>query len=115
MAMSVGPVSMVNFRGNEMLERPGKYSNKAPQEVPQQPEKKKMSVGKKVLVGTCFAVAAAMALVGLKDMNVVKKLSQEALKDAKIIDKVSHYLAVAGEFISKHTLDKIMPLFKSAQ
>ncbi len=114
MSMSVGPVSSVNFRGIEMLERPGKYSNPINQEIADVPEKKKMSTGRKVFIRACLAIAAASALVGLQASNVVKKLAPEALKDAKLLDKASHYIATAGEFISKYTYDKIMPLFRKA-
>ena len=110
MSLSVGSVSSVNFRGSEMLERPGKYAAQtfAPEESPA----KKGSVAKKVVgfIGTVAVLAAA--IVGLTKGKVVNKLSAEAFKDAGIIQKASHYLATAGEYISKYTWDKIAPVIR---
>ena len=109
MSFSVGSVSNVNFRGSEMFERPGKYSNPITQD-PQTPAKKSSTTKKVVgVIGTLAVIAAA--LVGLAKGNVVQKLGADALKEAGIWKKAGHYLATAGEYISKYTWDKAAALF----
>ncbi len=113
----VSPISAVRFTANEApavnpLEREGAYS-KQKTEVPADAPAKKSGKGKKVLktVGALAAVAAV--LVGLNKFGVTKVLESGALKDAKVMQKVGHYVGKAGEFIAKYTIDPLMKLFKS--
>lgn len=115
----VNSISMVGFRGEnvDMLSRPGKFSN-----VPQQPkaetltpqvEKKSVGTGKKVVGTLAGLVALASALIALPKAfpNAIKQLGKEQLETAKWTEKATHYLAVAGDTISKYTYDKIAKLF----
>lgn len=117
--MSISPVSGVSFRANEvdtasLLERPGKYSipdaGKDEFVVPEG-GKKKSSLGKKLLKTLAAAAVVAAGLVALKKFNVVKILNPEAMKDAKILPKIGHYIAKAGEAIAKYTYEPIVALF----
>ena len=113
MSYSVGSVSSVNFRGSEMFERPGKYSAQHVAQNPQVPAKSGSTTKKVVgVVGTLVAIAAA--LVGLTKGKLVEKLGADALKDAGIMKKAGHYLATAGEYISKYTWDQVAKLFTKA-
>ena len=111
----VSPVSAVNFRGTTAgvspLEREGMYS-KPSTEAPVEAPVKKSGKGKKVLktVGTLAVVAAA--LVGLNKFGVTKVLESGALKDAKLMEKVGHYVGKAGEKIAQYTIDPLMKMIK---
>ncbi len=120
--MSISPVSGVSFRANEvdttnLLERPGKYSlpEAAKDEfLAPEGEKKKSSWGKKLLKTLGVAAVIAAGLVALKKFDVVKILNPEALKEAKFLQKLGHYVAKAGDVIAKYTYEPLIALFKKA-
>lgn len=118
MSMMVNPVSMSNVRftageGTNVLERPGAFSkpvdNQAAalnDEVAAKPKKKNRAA----LLSLAGVVVAAATLAVLAKKNVVKTLNNVEFKEAKFMDKVSHYLAKAGEFIAKYTYDPVAKL-----
>lgn len=117
--MMVSPISAVRFCGTDAaaatgtnnLDRPGAFAKPAA-ETPVDAPKKKSGKGKKVLktVGALALVAAA--LVGLNKFGVTKVLESGALKDAKLMQKVGHYVGKAGEAIAKYTYEPILKIFK---
>lgn len=111
----VSPVSAVNFRGTTAgvspLEREGAYS-KPSTEVPVADPVKKSGKGKKVLKAVGALALVAAVLVGLNKFGVTKVLESGALKEAGIMQKLGHYVGVAGEAIAKYTIDPLMKLFK---
>ncbi len=111
MSLKVDSVSNVNFRGNEFLERPGKYAN-APiaENNPGTDEFVKPKKGKKVLKAAIGIVAVAAALVGLAKFGAVKEL--ETLEGAGILAKLQHYTAKAGNAIAKYTIDPVIGLLR---
>lgn len=115
MSMMVSPISASNVRftansGTSILDRPGAYT-KAPESndtaavVVDKPKKKHTAL--KVL-GTLLVAAAT--LVTLKKTNVLKVLDEVALKDAKFMSKIGHYLGKAGEAIASVTYDPVAKL-----
>lgn len=113
----VSPISAVRFTANEApavnpLEREGAYS-KPKTDVPADAPAKKSGTGKKVLKTVGVLAAVAAALIGLNKFGVTKVLESGALKDAKFMQKVGHYVGKAGEFLAKYTIDPLMKLFGS--
>lgn len=115
MSMMVSPISASNVRftanaGTSLLDRPGAYTkvpeaNDTAAVVDAKPKKKRTAL--KVL-GTLLVAAAT--LVTLKKTNVLKVLDEVALKDAKIMSKIGHYLGKAGEAIASVTYDPVAKL-----
>lgn len=115
--VSMASVSSVHF-GDNALDRPGAYAKPAQEAAPVAApveEKSGSSAGKKVAIGAGIIIAALATLVGLTRGKVLTKLDEAALKDAKWygLDKMKHYLAVAGDTIAKYTYDPIAKLFNS--
>lgn len=113
----VSPISAVRFTANEApavnpLEREGAFSRPRT-DVPTDAPVKKSGKGKKILKTVGVIAAVAAALVGLNKFGVTKVLESGALKDAKLMQKVGHYVGKAGETIAKYTIDPLMALFKS--
>lgn len=129
--MALSPISSVRFCGeaapaqnttatetntNNVLERPGAFAkqpegDKVDLSTADKTEKKK---GGHAIRNTVIGVVvAAAALVGLTKGKVINKLGEEALKDLKFYDpkKIGHYLATAGEWISKYTYDQVAKLW----
>ena len=116
----ISPVSMANVQftaqpvSNEsVLSRKGAYTRDIAPEI-NSPKKKKNGF-KKFLIAT---LVAAATLVTLNKTNVLKVIPKENLADAKFLQKAGHYLAQAGEFIGKYTVDLAVngfnKLFKKA-
>ena len=127
--MALSPISSVRFCGeaapaqetkaantNNVLERPGAFAkqpegDKVDLSTTDKTEKKK---GGHAIRNTviCVVVSAA-ALVGLTKGGVLTKLTEDVLKDTKFYSpkKIGHYLATAGEFISKYTYDQVAKLW----
>lgn len=115
----VNAISGVRFRGAEQaaainpLERPGKFAKpETPPEATLDKEKKSGSTGKtiaKTVVGLAV-IAGALATLPKLFPNAVKALPTEELANAGIMDKATHYLAKAGEYIAKYTYDPIKNL-----
>jgi len=107
--MMLSPVSSVRFTANPeveaILNRPQKYS-KSEAQISVSAPKKKGSVAKKIGWTVAVLGAAAIALAGLRHYNVIKLLDTQALADAGIFKKATHYAAVAGQKI----LDFARPL-----
>ncbi len=127
--MALSPISSVRFCGeaapaqetkaantNNVLERPGAFAkqpegDKVDLSTTDKAEKKK---GGHAIRNTVIGVVvAAAALVGLTKGGVLTKLGEDALKDLKFYSpkKIGHYLATAGEFISKYTYDQVAKLW----
>lgn len=117
MSMMVSPISVSNVRftaneGVNILERPGAFSkapagNDAAAVVADTDKPKKKHTALKVLGGL---VVVAAGLVALNKTKVLKVIDDIALKDAKFMEKVGHYLGKAGEFIAKYTYDPVAGL-----
>lgn len=91
------------------LERQGAYAKPAEQTAaPAQETAAKKSGGKKVLAAVGGLALIAAGLVGLYKFGAVKVL--ESTEGAKLMQKVGHYVAKAGEFISKYTYDPVAKL-----
>ena len=121
----VNPISSVRFCGDvsssaSILERPGKFSNPAPQSEtvnkPAAPEEKKSSGTGRKVVGTVATLAViAAALVALPKIfpNAIKTLTKAELAEKPgFMKKAGHYLATIGEAIGKYTYEPIANLFK---
>ena len=117
--MSLSPVSMVSFRGTEQVadtkpaqvqenpfNRPGAFSQPQDEVVIEGKPKKKSGFGKKLLITLGGAAVVAAGLVALRKFDVIKPFVGE-LKDAKFLEKASHYLAKAGDFVAKYTIDLV--------
>ena len=102
--------------GADYLNRPGAFTKPAADtvETTQAQPKKKSSFGKKLLVLAGVALAVGAALVAGNKTGLVKVLDEAAKADAGIMQKASHYLAKAGEWVGKYTYEPIANLFKRA-
>lgn len=100
----------------DYLNRPGAFAKPAADTVEntQAQPKKKSSFGKKLLVLAGVALAVGAALVAGNKTGLVKVLDEAAKADAGIMQKASHYLAKAGEWVGKYTYEPIANLFKRA-
>lgn len=100
----------------DYLNRPGAFTKpEADTVVKTQAEpKKKSGLGKKLLVLAGVALAVGAALVAGNKTGLVKVLDEAAKADAGIMQKASHYLAKAGEWVGKYTYEPIANLFKRA-
>ena len=100
----------------DYLNRPGAFTKpEADTVVKTQTEpKKKSGLGKKLLVLAGVALAVGAALVAGNKTGLVKVLDEAAKADAGIMQKASHYLAKAGEWVGKYTYEPIANLFKRA-
>ena len=103
----INSVSSVSFKAatpQDALSRPGKYSL-APKETVV-PEKKNSHKALKWIAGiTATALAACGLLILGHKQGKFTKLADNAIKEAKFMDKVNHYLAVAGEKLSTKVWD----------
>lgn len=115
----VNSISMVGFRGDntDILSRPGKFS-KAQQQpkaevLTPQVEKKSTGTGKKIvgLAAGLVALAAALAVLPKALPNTFKVLEKDKLANAKFLDKITNYMAIAGNAIRENTYDKVVKLF----
>lgn len=127
--MALSPISSVRFCGeaapaqetkaantNNVLERLGAFAkqpegDKVDLSTTDKTEKKK---GGHAIRNTVIGVVvAAAALVGLTKGGVLTKLTEDVLKDTKFYNpkKIGHYLATAGEFLSKYTYDQVAKLW----
>lgn len=122
MSMMVNPVSVSNVRfcgeanAADVLGRAGKFSNgaaapEAAATTEQAPKKKKSHKFLKTVV-TLAVVAGALAALPKVFPNAIKTIEKDAMKDAKFLQKVGHYLAKVGEGIAKYTYKPIVNLFK---
>lgn len=100
----INSVSSVNFgstmvQGQNPLNRPGKYTMPNTTETEVAPKKKS-----KFLKGLAIALVATAAVLGGLALGahkgIFKVLDADALADAKIMQKVGHYLGKAGNAIS---------------
>lgn len=112
--LSVSPVSNVNFRSNSVdLSQPGKYTRTDMQPAFEQevarPKKRRKFL--KTLASLAVIGAGLVALPKIFP-NAIKVLSAEEKAGAKLLQKVGHYLAVAGEKIGNYTYKPLMNLFK---
>ena len=100
----------------DYLNRPGAFTKpEADTVVKTQTEpKKKSGLGKKLLAFAGVALAVGAALVAGNKTGLVKVLDEAAKADAGIMQKASHYLAKAGEWVGKYTYEPIANLFKRA-
>lgn len=121
MSMMVNPMSSVSFRATtdatSILERPGKYSNPAPEQQQTATQaageqKKSSGTGKKVFgtVATLVVIAGVLAALPKVFPKAIKSLSKEELANAKIMEKVGHYFAKTGETIAKYTYEPVVNL-----
>lgn len=116
----VNSVSSVRFRGNEeMLSRPGAFSKPVQDNASQLPTaeaKPKKSKAGKIALGILAATVAVLgSAAALKHFNVVKSFEGE-LANAKLMEKVSHYVAEFGQGVinkSKGAYEWVAGLFKS--
>ncbi|MBR1424114.1 hypothetical protein IJ579_00960 [bacterium] len=121
MSISVNSIPKVSFKGEaegtaapaaDILARPGKHASQPAQDevlINHPPKKeKKSSFGKKLLKTFGVVALAAAALVGLAKGGLVKEL--ETLEGAGFFKQVGHYLAKAGNAISKYTVDPIVKM-----
>lgn len=127
--MALSPISSVRFCGeaapaqetkaantNNVLERPGAFAkqpegDKVDLSTTDKTEKKK---GGHAIRNTVIGVVvAAAALVGLTKGGVLTKLTEDVLKDTKFYSpkRIGHYLATAGEFLSRYTYDQVAKLW----
>lgn len=92
------------------LERAGAFAKQPAAETAVSAENKaeKKSGGNKVLKSVGGLALIAAGLVGLHKFGAVKVL--ESKEGASLMQKVGHYLAVAGEFIGKYTYDPVAKL-----
>ena len=102
----INSVSSVSFKAatpQDALSRPGKYTT-IPKEAA--PEKKNSHKTLKWIAGiTATALAACGLLILGHKQGKFTKLADDAIKNAKFMDKVNHYLAVAGEKLSVKVWD----------
>ncbi len=112
MIHSVSPVSFRSTQAatapQDPFSRPGKFT--MPEAAaPEVKPKKKGKFFKKLAIGLGVAAAVAAGLiVGVK----TGKLSQvQDLTNAKFMQKVGHYLAVAGEWLNTKAWQPIVKLF----
>lgn len=127
--MALSPISSVRFCGeaapaqetkvantNNVLERPGAFAkqpegDKVDLSTTNKTEKKK---GGHAIRNTVIGVVvAAAALVGLTKGGVLTKLTEDVLKDTRFYSpkRIGHYLATAGEFLSRYTYDQVAKLW----
>ena len=127
--MALSPISSVRFCGEaapahetkaantiNVLERPGAFAkqpegDKVDLSTTDKTEKKK---GGHAIRNTVIGVVvAAAALVGLTKGGVLTKLTEDVLKDTRFYSpkRIGHYLATAGEFLSKYTYDQVAKLW----
>lgn len=122
MSMMVNPVSVSNVRfcgeanAADVLGRAGKFSNgaaapEAASVTAEQAPKKKKSYKFLKTVAALVVVAGALAALPKIFPNAIKTIEKDAMKDAKFMQKVGHYLAVAGEGIAKYTYKPLVNLF----
>lgn len=115
----VNPISTVRFcaspeapvvdnKTTNILERDGAFA-KPKTDASANAPKKKSGIGKKILTTVAVLAAVAGALVGLNKAGVVKVL--ESREGASFMQKVGHYVAVAADFVTKNTWDKVAKLF----
>ncbi len=105
----VNSISSVRFCGDttgaNALSRPGRFSGGDAQQTTAATtapaDKPKKSGGKKFLkfVATLVVIAGVLAALPKVFPKAIKTLDAEALKNAKTMDKVGHYLAKTGEAI----------------
>lgn len=100
----------------DYLNRPGAFTKPEADtvETTQAQPKKKSSFGKKLLVLAGVALAVGAALVAGNKTGLVKVLTDAEKEGAGIMQKASHYLAKAGEWVGKYTYEPIANLFKRA-
>lgn len=119
--MKVNPISSVRFTSSaeEMLSRPGAFTNVAEREnIANQPKEKKSSSAKKIAIGTLATAAIILGgAAALKHFapNTFKILSTEELANAKFTQKATHYVATIGDWLISHTnsaVEGIKNLFK---
>lgn len=100
----VNSVSAVRFKGNDMLSRPGAFT-KEPEEMAaknnEQPAQKGSKTAKIVLGTAIGAVALLGGAAALKHFKpeVFKVLDADKLTNAKITEKMTHYIAKLGDFV----------------
>lgn len=103
----VNSISSVRFCGDttgaNVLSRPGRFAGGDTQTAPAATtaDKPKKSGGKKFLkfVASLVVIAGVLAALPKVFPKAIKTLDAEALKNAKTMDKVGHYLAKTGEAI----------------
>lgn len=120
MTMMVNSISSNVRFGNttgaqNILERPGKYSNPTQQPATSAEaanEKKSSGTGKKVLgtIATLVVIAGVLAALPKVFPKTIKTLPTEELKNAKLMQKVGHYAAKTGETIAKYTYEPVVNL-----
>ena len=105
----VNSISSVRFCGDttaSVLSRPGKFAGAEGQyntTATEPADKPKKSGGKKFLkfLATVAVIAGALAALPKIFPKAIKTLDGEALKNAKTMEKIGHYVATAGEAICK--------------
>lgn len=118
----ISSVSAVSFKANtpgvqaqDPISRPGSYTK--PEVAPSKADKgsKKKHEFLKGLVGVVVAAAVVggALLVGFKK-GALKVLDAGAVKDAKIMQKVGHYLGTAGKWLDSNVWQKIPFVAKKA-
>lgn len=115
----INSVSAVSFKAApsavpaDPINRPGKFTK--PEAAPKEEVPKKKGgflKGLAKLVVAAVVVGGAL-LVGFKKGGL-KVLDEAAMKDAKFMKKVGHYLAKAGEWVDAKVWQKIPGVAKKA-
>lgn len=121
MTMMVNSISSNVRFGNtsgtqNVLERPGKYSNPTSQTTTttETQEKQSSGAGKKALgtIATLVVIAGVLAALPKVFPKAIKSLNAEELTNAKTMQKVGHYVAKTGETIAKYTYEPVVNLVK---
>ena len=112
MIHSVSPVSFRSATAaavaQDPFSRPGKFT--MPDAMPPaQPPKKKGKFFKKLLIGLGVAAAVAAGLIAGVRSGKLNKVQD--LANAGNMQKIGHYLAVAGEWLNNKAWQPIVKLF----
>ncbi len=117
----ISSVSAVNFKGSapvsaqDRINAPGKFTKPEVQAPKPEEAPKKKNKFLKALAGVVAAaiVVGGALLLGVKKGGL-KVLDETALKEAKFMKKVGHYLAKAGDWVDTKVWQKLPGVAKKA-
>lgn len=119
----ISSVSAVSFKANtpsvqaqDPISRPGAYTKPEVVSPKEDKDSKKKYGFLKGLVGVVVAAAVvgSLLIAGFKK-GALNVLDEAALKEAKFMKKVGHYLGVAGKWLDTNIWQKIPFLAKKAE
>lgn len=114
--LMINSVSSVSFRANapaDIISRPGTYAIVDADPKAAKKEKHSNLKGAALALGSAVLISGAL-IYGSKGGKWFKPIEGE-LKDAKLMDKISHYLNKAGSKLDEKVWTPIVNLFKKGK